>query len=101
MSHERWIEGRRWKQGMGNIEPAIPAVMEVTLAAGTAGTPTTVEHNLGRIPNSMSIVNIYYDSGATPVAGSWYREDGDDEWDERKLTARFWMDECSLLVEVT
>lgn len=101
LTHERWYEGKRWKRGQENIEPAIPAVVEVTLGASTAGTETTIDHNLGRIPNSMSITNVYYDAGATPGVETWHRLDGDDEWDERQLKARFSFEDASILVEIT
>lgn len=103
MSKERWFTDRRWHEGRGveGLERAIPKLVRVSLASGTTGTVTTIDHNLGRIPQSMSIVNIYYNLGASRGTEVWYRTDGDAAWDERQLDARFDFDDCEILVEIT
>ncbi|MCB7130268.1 MAG: hypothetical protein J3T61_12100 [Candidatus Brocadiales bacterium] len=101
---EKWIEGVVHKStgepiaDGKSLESANGERIKIVLASGTANAITIIPHNLGRIPQSVRIVNMVLAAAADVV---WYRLRTDNPWDEQAIEVRFRFDDADVFLEVT
>lgn len=95
MSIERWSQAPMTTTH-ADLLRVQPQFIEIT-DTGAAGNLNSLDHNLGRVPRGVRIVNSVLSSIQDNTA---FRLDTDDAWTDRHIGVRFTADNARVLLEV-